>query len=166
MARKVLVPVFPSERFYDAVVAAADLVAAEGGVVTFLFTQIRPPEQMLDDDVDGRPSENAVAEEAMDHDARDLIAWQDHHIDALGEARSLLYERGLTDDRINYIFADEADTESAAQAIADEAAAGSYDLVVLSRGYFTDEVEDVGSPPEEIAEAVQDLGENVRLMVV
>jgi hypothetical protein len=166
VTRKVLVPVFPSERFYDAVVAAGDLVAAEGGLVTFLFTEVRPPEQVTDDDVDGRPSDKLVSSTAADSDGRDFIAWQEAQIQGLGEARRLLYERGIGDDRIDYMFADEADTESAAQAIADEAAAGGFDLVVLSRGYFTDEVEDQGSPPQEVAEAVQRLGEEVRLMVV
>jgi hypothetical protein len=58
----------------------------------------------------------------------------------------------------------EADSEGAAQAIADEAAAGAYDLVVLSKGYFEDEVNDEESTPAEVAEAVQAL-EEVKLVV-
>lgn len=168
MARKVLVPVFSSERFYDAVVAAADLVAQEGGTVTFLFTQTRPPEQTLDEDVDGRPSEALVSETARDSDAKDDLDWQQVQIQALEEARQLLSDRGIGEDRISYLFADEADMESAAQAIADEAAGGGYDLVVLARGYFIDGYADdsVESPPDEVAEAVQGLGGEVRLMVV
>ena len=166
MARKVLLPVFPSERFYDAVVAAADLVAAEGGVITFLFTEVRPPQKVIEDDFDGHPTDAAVTEEVGDHDARDLIEWQEAQVAGLADARQLLYERGVTDAHINHLFADEADTESTAQAIADEAAAGSYDLVVLARGYFIDEVSDAGSEPAEIAEAVQALEEDIHLMVV
>ena len=55
MARKVLVPVLPSERFYDAVVAAADLIRQEGGgLIVFLFTQTRRPVEDSDDDASDR----------------------------------------------------------------------------------------------------------------
>jgi hypothetical protein len=135
-------------------------------MVTFLFTEVRPPEQVVDEDVDGRPSEKEVSSTAGDRDGSDVIDWEQKQIAALAEARALLYERGIGDDLVDYLFADEADTESAAQAIADEAAAGGYDLVVLARGYFTDSVEEQGSQPEEIADAVQSLGEDVHLMVV
>ena len=64
MARKLLLPVFPSERFYDAVVAAADLVSQEGGLITFLFTEVRPPEDALSDDPDGTPSALEVSRDA------------------------------------------------------------------------------------------------------
>src|SRR5262249_38916124 len=40
MATKILVPVIPSERFFDAVVAAGDLAAREDGTITFLFTSL------------------------------------------------------------------------------------------------------------------------------
>src|SRR5687767_13312121 len=43
VALKLLIPVLPSERFYDSVVAAGDLIAREGGTITFLFTKLRPP---------------------------------------------------------------------------------------------------------------------------
>ena len=41
--KKILVPVFPSERFYDSVVRAGDIVANEGGLITFVFCRVRPP---------------------------------------------------------------------------------------------------------------------------
>ena len=157
---------FPSDRFYDAVVAAADLVSSEGGLVTFLFTEVRPPEQVLDDDHDGRPNDVLLLAELDNNEEQSLLDWQQAQIDNLGEARKLLYERGLDDGQINYLFADEGETESAAQAIADEAAAGAFDLVVLSRGYFIDEVSDLDSPPEEVAGAVEALDGEVKLMVV
>ena len=49
MAKKILVPVFPSEWFYDACVRAADIVATEGGLITFAFCRVRPPESYTDD---------------------------------------------------------------------------------------------------------------------
>ncbi len=70
----------------------------------------------------------------------------------------------MSDAQIDYLFADEADDEGAAQAIADEAAAGAYDLVVLSRGYFENEVNDGESSPQEVAAAVQEL-DGPRLIV-
>jgi hypothetical protein len=75
-----------------------------------------------------------------------------------------MLERGVGDAQIDYLFADEADAEGAAQAIADEAAAGAYDLVVLSHGYFEDEVNEEESTPAEVAAAVQAL-DDVRLLV-
>lgn len=158
-------PVFPSERFYDAVVAAGDLVAGEGGLVTFLFTELRPPEASYFEDADGHPSAVDVSEDVADAVPADLEAWRERQVAALEEARALLAERGVSEDRIDYAFADEADHESTAQAIADEAAAGAYDLVVLSRGYFSDEVDDAGSPAADVAEAVQSLGGDVRVLV-
>ena len=167
MAKKLLVPVLPSDRFYDAVVAAGDIVASEGGLVTFLFTEVRPPSDAYSDDEDGRPSELDVAVDSGERDARDLEAWRQAQISALDDARQILYERGVGDDRIDYQFADFADHESAAQAIADEAAAGAYDLVVLAKGYFEDEVSEEGSPPAEITDTIQkELGDDgVRVIV-
>jgi hypothetical protein len=162
---KVLVPVFPSERFYDAVVAAGDLVANEGGVVTFLFTELRPPESRYLDDPDGRPSEIDVTEEAAEVSPAELESWRERQVEALDDARALLADRGVRDDRIDYAFAEQADHGTAAQAIADEAAAGAYDLVILSRGYMEDEVSEEGSPAEEVAEAIQGIGGDVRLLV-
>ena len=164
MAKKVLVPVYPCESFYDAVVAAGDLIAAEGGMITFLFTETRPPESVYEADADGHPSEIDVSEDASGCDAEDMERWHVQQVEALGDARTLLGERGIGEAHIDYVFADQADHESAAQAIADEAAAGAYDLVVLARAYFSDEVDDGFSPPGEVAGAVQQLGE-VKLLV-
>ena len=139
---KILVPVFPSERFYDAVVRAADIVAAEGGLVTFAFTRVRPSPQTYEDTAnDGQPSRKLDDVEleggggAGDFDAKDLEGWRAQQVAGLDEARRLMLERGVGDAQIDYVFADEADAEGAAQAIADEAAAGAAYLVVLSHGY-------------------------------
>jgi hypothetical protein len=164
MAKKILVPVFPSEWFYDAVIRAADIVAQEGGLITFAFCRVRPPEALYADDPDGRPDELDVSINAGDYDGKDLEEWRGKQIAGLDEARWLLYNRGIGDGQINYVFADEADHAGGAQAIADEAAAGAYDLVVLSRGYFDDEVVEEDSTPKEVAEAVQQV-EEVRLVV-
>lgn len=164
MAKKILVPVFPSEWFYDAVVRAADIVADEGGLVTFAFCRVRPPDDVLDDDVDGRAGELEVSTNARDFDGKDLESWRAKQIAALDEARQLMYHRGVGDGQIDYLFADEADHEGGAQAIADEAAAGAYDMVILSHGYFSDEVAEEESTPEEVAAAVQAL-DDVALVV-
>jgi hypothetical protein len=164
MAKKILVPVFPSERFYDAVVRAGDIVALEGGLVTFAFTRIRPSPETYDADADGRPTEIDVSTDAGDFDAKDLEAWRQEQIAGLDEARTLLYERNVRDSQIDYLFADEADGEGAAQAIADEAAAGAYDMVMLSRGYFDEEVNEDDSTPAEVAAAIQEI-EGVKLVV-
>jgi hypothetical protein len=164
MAKKILVPVFPSEWFYDAVVRAGELVARDGGLVTFAFTAVRPSPDAYNAVGDGRPTELEVAPDAGDYDARDLENWRAEQISGLEEARALLYERGVGDEQIDYIFADEADAEGAAQAIADEAAAGAYDVVLLARGYFDDEVEEEESTPQEIAQAVREL-DGVQLMI-
>lgn len=166
MAKKILVPVFPSEAFYDAVVAAREIVAVEGGIVTFLFTKTRPPEAVYDADAAGHPSAIDVGDSGDTGDQTQIEEWHDQQIEALDDARQLLAERGVGDDRIDYAFAEEADHESAAQAIADEAAAGAYDLVVLARSYFSEEVEDSFSSPEEVAGAIQSLaGDDVKLLV-
>jgi hypothetical protein len=158
MAKKILLPVFPSERFYEAVVRAADIVADEGGLITFAFTRVRPTPDSYDDG-DGRPTQLDVTTDAGDFDPAEYEKWRDYQISALEDARRLLYERGVKDSQIDYLFADEADTEGTAQAIADEAAAGAYDVVLLSRGYFENDVKDPSndSSPEEIATAVQEL---------
>jgi hypothetical protein len=164
MAKKILVPVFPSEWFYDACIRAADIVAEEGGLITFAFCRVRPPESAYDDDPDGRPGEIDVSTNARDFDGKDLEMWREKQIAALEEARQLLYQRGVGDGVINYLFADEAEHEGGAQAIADEAAAGAYDMVILSHGYFDDEVIEEESTPQEVAAAVQEIGE-VQLVV-
>jgi hypothetical protein len=164
MAKKILVPVFPSEWFYDAVIRSGDIVSGEGGIITFAFCRVRPPDTVLDDDSDGRPDELQISLEAGGFDGLDLEKWREKQIAALEDARQLLYQRGVGDAQIDYIFADEADHEGGAQAIADEAAAGAYDMVVLSHGYFDDEVIEEDSTPQEVAEAVQEIGE-VQLVV-
>jgi hypothetical protein len=153
--KKILVPVFPSERFYDSVVRAGDIVANEGGLITFVFCRVRPPAQVYDDDPEGRPDRLDLNSDAGDFDGQDLEKWRELQIAGLEEARQLLYARSVADGQIDYLFADEADPEGGAQAIADEAAAGAYDMVILSKGYFEDEVSEEDSTPEEVAAAVQ-----------
>ncbi|MGZ3427411.1 MAG: hypothetical protein ACXVCV_12215, partial [Polyangia bacterium] len=97
MAKKILVPVFPSDWFYDACVRAADVVAQEGGLITFAFCRVRPPENIYSDDSDGRANELDVSTNAGDFDGKDLEAWREKHIAALEEARVLLYQRGVSD---------------------------------------------------------------------
>jgi hypothetical protein len=159
MAKKILVPVFPSERFYEAVVRAADIVADEGGLMVFAFTRLRPTADAYAAEGDGRPGELDVALDAGDVDTLDLEKWRAAQISGLEEARQLCYERGVGDGQIDYLFADEADGEGTAQAIADEAAAGAFDIVVLSHGYFENEVEDPtqDGTPQEVAAAIADL---------
>jgi hypothetical protein len=164
MAKKILVPVFPSDRFYESVVRAGDIVGDEGGLITFAFTKLRPSPDSYAQDADGRPASLDVAVDGGETDERDLDRWRQQQVAALEEARVLLYERGVTDGQIDYLFADQADDEGSAQAIADEAAAGAYDLVVLSRGYFENEVTDGENSPEEVAAAVQEL-DGPRLIV-
>lgn len=164
MAKKVLVPVFPSDWFYDAVIRAGDIVAEEGGLITFAFCRVRPPAEAYAEAGDGRAAELDVSTNSGDFDGKDLEAWREGQIAALEEARQLLYQRGVGDGQLDYLFADQAEHEGGAQAIADEAAAGAFDLVILSRGYFEDEVNSEESTPEEVAAAVQALDE-VSLLV-
>jgi hypothetical protein len=164
MSKKILVPVFPSDRFYEAVIRAGEILSTEGGVVKFAFTHVRPTPEVYANDADGHPAELDISTNAGDFDAKDMELWRDRQIAELQDARQLLYDRGISDAQIDYVFADEADHEGGAQAIADEAAAGAYDMVVLSHGYFEEEVEDDNSTPQEVAAAVQALGE-VQLVV-
>ena len=164
MAKKILVPVFPTDRFYEAVIRAGDIVADEGGLITFAFTRVVPAPEKYGAAGDGRENEVDVEVEAGDFDGRDLEEWRTGMIAGMEDARRLLYERGVGDGQIDYLFADEADAEGAAQAIADEAAAGAYDMVVLSRGYFENEVNEEESTPAEVAAAIQEL-EEVKLVV-
>jgi len=159
MAKKILVPVFPSDRFYEAVVRAADIVADEGGMLVFAFTRIRPTQEDYEVDGDGRPGELDVAVDSGDVDGAQLDRWRQAQIAGLEEARQLCRDRGVGDGQIDYLFADEADGEGTAQAIADEAAAGAFDMVVLSKGYFENDVEDPtqDGTPQEVAEAIADL---------
>jgi nucleotide-binding universal stress UspA family protein len=146
---KILIPVLPTERFYEAVVAAADLLTEKGGTVTFLFAA---EESLLD------------PETMPDSDDLGVEPWQNEKVQALDDARDLLFERGIGAENINYVFADFG--ESPAQAIADEAAAGSYDYVVMSKGEFHELPDMPGQAPEDIAVAVQALHDDgVRLLV-
>jgi hypothetical protein len=164
MAKKILLPVFPSDRFYESVVRAADILTDEGGVVTFAFTKLRPSPDAYDEDPDGQPTQLDVAVESGELDGKDIQRFRELQIAGLEDARQLLYERGAGDHQIDYLFLDEADDEGAAQAIAGEAAAGAYDVVILSRGYFENEVDNEGETPEEVARAIQEL-EGPRLIV-
>ena len=155
MAKRVLVPVLPSDRFYEAVVAAADLIAAEGGILTFLFTTVRPPPDEAETEIPVVPDPA---------DATVIDAWQDQMVAALDDARDLLYERGVEDSQVNYLFADYEST--AAQSIADEAAAGAYDLVVVAKGYFIYLPDQPGEAPTDLAAALNSLRDDgVRLLV-
>ena len=161
MAKRILVPVVPSDRFYEAVVAAGDLIASEGGILTFLFTTVRPP-PLLDDKRESQTeSEYSVIPDAADSD--EIDAWQDQMVQALDGARDLLYERGIEDDQVNYLFADYE--TPAAQSIADEAAAGAYDLVILSRGAIV-ALPDLPGEGLDLAREIQALeDEGVKLLV-
>lgn len=162
MARKILVPVMPSERFYDAVVAAADLIAEEGGLITFLFTRTRPPPLTFEKADSNTETELEIPPEIADPD--DLERWQAEMDHALDDARDLLYERGVSDEQVNVAFADFE--TGPAQAIADEAAAGGYDAVVLARGYFVQLPDTPGESTTDVASAIQELAEDgVRLLV-
>jgi hypothetical protein len=163
VSRKILVPVLPSERFYDAVVAAGDLVAREGGTITFLFTKVRPPPFLEErEDLGFEPE----LESEFEHEEDDKVdAWQDGMSENLAEARDLLLERGVGEDQIVTRFADVEIPP--AQAIADEAAAGAFDMVVLPKGAMISLPEVLeGGAPVEIAEAVQELADDgVKLLV-
>src|SRR5579862_6892420 len=108
MTRKILVPVLPTERFYDAVVAAASLVGAEqGGLIVFLFTELRPPALEFEKEASGRPDLAEIEEEQDDdRDSALLEHWRQRQIEALDDARALLTERGIDDRYIDYAFAD------------------------------------------------------------
>jgi hypothetical protein len=162
MALKLLVPVLPTERFYDAVVAAGDLVAGEGGTITFFFTKVRPPpswEEKEDLGFDGEIAPDV----GLDRDDT-VETWQDQMTQGLEEARDLLLERGVGDEQISTLFGD-IDAPPA-QAIADEAAAGAYDVVILPKNAISVMPEMIGNAPLDIAKAVQELAEDgVKLLV-
>ncbi len=163
MAQRILVPVLPSERFYDAVVAAADIVAEEGGLITFLFTTTRPPPLSEEKAESQHESELEVSPE-RDADAEELDRWRELMVSALADARSLLADRGVGEEQIDYVFGDYE--LPPAESIAEEAAAGAYDLVVLARGYFVSLPENTGEEPRDIAAAVEELADDgVRLLV-
>jgi hypothetical protein len=166
MAKKLLVPVLPSDRFYDAVVAAATLLEAErGGLVVFLFTELRPPAQEYEDEPSGRPDLLEV-EETVDVGPTDpeVEEWRQRQVAALDEARALLRDRGIDERNIDYAFADYALPR--AEAIAEEAAAGGYDTVILPAGFVNDGSTNIEEePPEEIPRQLRELGEVAVLVV-
>src|ERR1041385_2311028 len=108
MSRKVLVPVLPTERFYDAVVAAGELLGQEGGgLVVFLFTETRPPPPYFENDGSGRPELEQVCEDTDDQaDPPEVDEWRRQQIQGLEDARALLRERGIDERNIEYAFAD------------------------------------------------------------
>jgi hypothetical protein len=163
MALKLLVPVLPSERFYDAVVAAGDMLARDGGTLTFFFTKVRPPPFWEEKEDVGYEAE-LEPDVALTRDDT-VEAWQDQMTAGLADARDLLLERGIGEDQIITLFGD-LDIP-AAQAIADEAAAGAYDMVVLPKQAMIALPGDLeGAAPADIAEAVQELADDgVKLMV-
>jgi hypothetical protein len=160
MAKKVLVPVVPTDRFYDAVVAAGSLLDADrGGLVVFLFTEVRPPAMEYDKDGSGRPDLLSVEDDVDDEpDPSELEEWRQQQIAGLEEARQLLRERGIDDRNVEYAFADYALPR--AEAIAEEAAAGGYDAVILPGGFVRASATDTEEqPPNEIARELRELGE-------
>jgi hypothetical protein len=166
MALKLLVPVLPSERFYDAVVAAGDLLASEGGTITFFFTKIRPPPFWEEKEDVGYEAEMEPDVALARDDREDTVeAWQDQMAAGLDEARDLLRERGVRDDQVTTLFGDM--DASPAQAIADEAAAGAYDMVILPKQAIAAMPGELaGGAPTDIADAVKDLADDgVKLMV-
>lgn len=164
MALKLLVPVMASERFYDAVVAAGDLLAREGGTLTFLFTSLRPPPEWEESEDVGFQTELAVDADVQDVADETVASWEDRMRAGLDDAQELLRERGIADGQVNVLFADV--DAPAAQAIADEAAAGAYDMVVLSKGEMLEIPDEAAVSPNDIARAVQELSDDgVRLLV-
>jgi hypothetical protein len=161
--QKILLPVLPSDRFYEAVVAAGDVLAREGGSITFLFPTVRPPPREYESYPSQTESELDVPPEGP-YDAN-LDEWQDLMVAGLEEARQLLYDRGIAQDQLNYLFADHEET-ALAQGIADEASAGAFDLVVLSRGEFIQLPDLPQDSPRDIAgELRQWKDDGVKLLV-
>jgi hypothetical protein len=166
MALKLLLPVLPSEQFYDAVVAAGDLLAREGGTVTFFFTKVRPPPFWEEKEDVGNEAQVDPDLELRSTDDDDRVeAWEDQMNAGLADARDLLLERGVAEDQIVTLFGD-LDVP-APQAIADEAAGGAYDMVILSKGAMIAMPSDMGDgSPMDIAAAVKELADDgVKLLV-
>lgn len=162
MGPKILVPVLPTDRFFDAVVAAADILAERGGTLTFLFTTLKSP-PLFAEKLPAQHESLAEVPPEKDYD-EDLDAWRDGMVHGLDDARSLLYERGIGDEHVSVTFADfEVPT---AQAIADEAAAGGYDLVVLARGEVVNVPDMPGESPADMASALEQLRDDgVRVLM-
>ena len=159
MAKKVLVPVLPTDRFYDAVVAAGSLLNADhGGLVVFLFTEVRPPEMEFEKDGSGRPDLLSVENDVDDEpDPSELEHWRQQQIAGLEDARQLLRERGIDDRNVEYAFADFGLPR--AEAIAEEASAGGYDAVILPSGYVRAAAATDEQPPDEMTRELRELGE-------
>jgi hypothetical protein len=166
VALKILVPVLPSDRFYDAVVGAADVLAREGGSITFLFPTVRPPPNEYDDYPAQHESELDVPPEGpYEAGPAELVDWQVQMIAGLEDARQLLSERGIGEDQLNYLFADHEE-DALAHAIADEAASGGFDMVVLSRGEFINLPDMAQQSPRDIAAELEEWkDEGVKLLV-
>ncbi len=126
-----LVPVLPDDSFYEAVVAAASVLSADGEI-TFFFWHTQPPEALLEDQSGEHPSEESVREETLDEE---LEAWRDRAIAALDEARDLLEERGITN--VSYRFGD--DSLSPELSLSEEIERASYDAIVLPEHTAVDE---------------------------
>src|SRR5262249_25478901 len=114
---------------------------------------------------DGRPDLVAVEDEIDDEpEASEIEEWRRQQVQGLEEARQLLRERGIDERNLDYAFADYALPR--AEAIAEEAAAGAYDAVILPGGFVLD-----GSgnheeqPPEEIPRELREL-DDVAVYVV
>src|SRR5262245_40886821 len=166
MSKKVLVPVLPTDRFYDAVVAAGQLLGQErGGLVVFLFTEVRPPPLHFEKEGSGRPDLDEVTEDSDDQaEPPELEEWRMQQVQGLDEARALLHERGIDERNIEYAFADYSLPR--AEAIAEAAAAGGFDAVMLPAGFVSGSAESFErEPPDAIPEALRELDE-VRVYVV
>src|SRR5215467_3782940 len=103
MAHKILVHVLPSERFYDAVVAAGDLVAREGGSITFLFSSIRPPPFWEEREDVGNQAELETDADIQGAPDGTIERWQDDMRAGLEDALDLLRERGVAADQMSVL---------------------------------------------------------------
>ena len=148
MAKKILVPVFPSEWFYDAVHARRATSwrrrAASSRSPSAACARPRAPTTTIGD---GRPGELDVVDQRRRlrrQGPREVARAADRGARG-GAAAALPARRRRRADQLH--VRRQAEHEGGAQAIADEAAAGAYDMVVLSHGYFDDEVNEEESTP-------------------
>src|SRR5262245_55331812 len=102
MSKKVLVPVFPSDTFYDAVIRASDILVDEGGLIVFAFTKIRPTPDVYDAEASGSASAVDIEVDAGDLPAEDVEHWKQAQVAGLEDARQLLYDRGIREAQIDY----------------------------------------------------------------
>ena len=133
----------------------------EGGLITFAFCRVRPPESTYYTTMaTGARASSTSRLNAGDYDGKDLEKWREEQIaGARGGAPAALRSAACATRRSTTCSPTRPTHEGGAQAIADEAAAGAYDMVVLSHGYFDDEVNEEESTPQEVAAAVQEIGE-------